>query len=99
MSTIRAAVIGVGNMGTAHAVCLSQGRVEGMTLAALCDVDDARRAELAAMFPGIPCYASVEELLAAGVAGTPWWRSPWTSPWPGPGSCARRRTGAVGSLR
>ena len=66
MSTIRAAVIGVGNMGTAHAVCLSQGRVEGMTLAALCDVDEARRAELKEMFPGVPCYASVEELLAAG---------------------------------
>ena len=68
MSTIRAAVIGVGNMGTAHAVCLSQGRVEGMTLAALCDVDEARRAELKEMFPGVPCYASVEELLAAGAA-------------------------------
>ncbi|MGN0746889.1 MAG: Gfo/Idh/MocA family oxidoreductase, partial [Aristaeellaceae bacterium] len=68
MSTIRAAVIGVGNMGTAHAACLSQGRVEGMTLAALCDVDAARRAELAEMFPGVPCYASVEELLAAGGA-------------------------------
>ena len=72
MSTIRAAVIGVGNMGTAHAVCLSQGRVEGMTLAALCDVDEARRAELREMFPGVPCYASVEELLAMKTRQVKW---------------------------
>ena len=30
MSTIRAAVIGIGNMGTAHANTLFQGKVNGM---------------------------------------------------------------------
>ena len=65
---IRTAVIGVGNMGTAHAAWLFDGRVEGMTLAALCDVDASRREAAASRFPGVPCYESAEALLAAGVA-------------------------------
>ena len=65
---IRTAVIGVGNMGTAHAAWLFEGRVEGMTLAALCDVDASRREAAASRFPGVPCYESAEALLAAGVA-------------------------------
>ena len=37
MNKIRTAVIGIGNMGTAHATCLFEGRIDGMELAAVCD--------------------------------------------------------------
>ena len=65
---IKTAVIGVGNMGTAHAAWLFEGRVEGLSLCAVCDVDASRRAAAQARFPGIPCYESVEALLSSSDA-------------------------------
>lgn len=68
MKPIRTAVIGVGNMGSAHANCIAQGRISGMVLSGLCDIAPARRSFCQEHFPGVPCYASVQELLAACVA-------------------------------
>ena len=68
MKQIRTAVIGVGNMGSAHANCIAEGRVEGLTLTALCDIAPVRQAYCRQRFPQLPCFASVEELLAAHVA-------------------------------
>ena len=44
MNTVRFGVIGVGNIGTAHAACLAAGKIEGAALAAVCDTDPSRRA-------------------------------------------------------
>ena len=68
MNQIRTAVIGVGNMGSAHAACIAQGRIEGLVLSALCDVAPARREYCARTYRDVPCFASVEELLASGAA-------------------------------
>ncbi len=68
MNMIRTAVIGVGNMGSAHASCIAGGKIEGLTLSALCDIAPARQAYCRETYPQVPCFASVEELLAAGVA-------------------------------
>ena len=68
MNTIRTAVIGVGNMGSAHASCIAAGKIEGLTLSALCDVEPARQAYCRERHPDVPCFGSVEELLAAGAA-------------------------------
>ena len=35
MSGIKVAVIGFGNMGTAHATCLAEGKIRGLELAAV----------------------------------------------------------------
>ena len=64
MQTIPTAIIGVGNMGSAHAACLAAGEAGALALAALCDIDPGRRAFCAQRFPGVPCYASWRELLA-----------------------------------
>ena len=37
MDGIRTAVIGIGNMGSAHAACLYEGKIPGLKLAAVCD--------------------------------------------------------------
>lgn len=66
MQRIRTAIVGVGNMGSAHAACVAQGRVEGLTLSALCDSAPERRAVCQQRYPDVPCYASVEDMLAAG---------------------------------
>ena len=65
METIRTAVIGVGNMGSAHANCIAAGRIDGLTLSALCDISPVRQAYCREHHPDVPCYASVEELLAS----------------------------------
>ncbi len=68
MKPIRTAVIGVGNMGSAHASCIAGGRIEGLILSALCDLSPDRQAYCRTKYPDIPCFASVEELVHSGAA-------------------------------
>lgn len=68
MKSIRTAVIGVGNMGSAHAGCIAQQRIGGLVLSALCDISPERQAYCRERYPELPCYPSVEALLAAGAA-------------------------------
>ncbi len=65
MNTVRFGVIGVGNIGTAHAACLAAGKIEGATLAAVCDIDPSRRA-FAEKTWGVPAFADCAALLASG---------------------------------
>lgn len=55
------AVIGVGRMGSVHAKNLKKGRIAGARLAAVCDVDEKKRAYWSSR--GIPAYPSVADLL------------------------------------
>ena len=66
MEELRTAVIGVGNMGTAHARCLFDGRIQGMRLTALCDIREDRRTFCRMLFSGIRIFSDWHELLAAG---------------------------------
>ena len=66
MNQVRTAVIGVGNMGSAHASCIAGGNIDGLILSALCDISPDRQAYCRAKYPGIPCFASVEELVHSG---------------------------------
>lgn len=68
MEPIRTAVIGIGNMGTAHAVCLAEGRVNGLVLTAVCDIDPARLADFVRRWPGVAAYSCLKDLLAARCA-------------------------------
>ena len=43
MQSVRIGVIGIGNMGSAHAVCVAQGEIKGLVLTAVCDLDEQRR--------------------------------------------------------
>ena len=56
-------VIGVGNMGTAHAKHLYEGKIEGGVLTALCDTDIRVRERLKAQFIGIKVYENHIDLL------------------------------------
>lgn len=63
MDTIKIAVIGVGNIGSAHARHIADGKVSGLKLAALCDTNPKRRELLEQEYPGIPVYCNHKELL------------------------------------
>ncbi|MBQ8894277.1 MAG: Gfo/Idh/MocA family oxidoreductase [Clostridia bacterium] len=65
--TVRIGVIGVGTMGYAHARHLMEGKTDRAVLAALCDNDAKRLAELKTLFSGVPVFADADALLAAGL--------------------------------
>lgn len=60
----RLAIIGLGAMGAAHARNVQGGKVDGLTLSAVCD-QDASRCE--AFAPALAC-SSLDEIIAAGAA-------------------------------
>ncbi len=60
---VRVGVIGIGNMGTAHAACLQKGAVNGLQLAAVCDCDEQKRAFCAEKFPDVPFFGNWQTLL------------------------------------
>ena len=56
-------IIGVGNMGTAHAKHLFESKIEGAVLTAICDTDIRVRERLSAQFIGIKVYKNHIDLL------------------------------------
>ncbi|MCY0877965.1 MAG: Gfo/Idh/MocA family oxidoreductase [Firmicutes bacterium] len=66
METVRIGVIGVGNIGRHHAQYLAEGRIRGAELTAACDADPAARAWVAARYPGVAVFESMEGLWASG---------------------------------
>lgn len=65
METVRLAVVGAGNMGIQHLRDLSA--MEGVRLAAVCDIDPVRL-EAAATAHGIPAFGGARALLDSGLA-------------------------------
>lgn len=63
-SSIRVAVIGLGNMGTFHARLIADGKVPGMRLASVVDSDPQK----AMQFPEVPFFSDFAELRDSGEA-------------------------------
>ena len=63
---VRIGVIGVGNIGSAHAAALYRREIKGATLGALCDTDPDKRRALAQSYPDIPVYADASSLFQDG---------------------------------
>ena len=64
---VRAAVIGYGGIGSAHTASLYQGKVEGMTLAAVCDINPVRLDIVRERFPGVRCEQDYHALLDGSI--------------------------------
>ena len=56
MDKVRVGIIGVGNMGSAHAACIHGGNIPGMELVALCDIAEPRREACRERFPEISVF-------------------------------------------
>lgn len=61
--TIRVGIIGIGNMGSAHAACIGAGRIRGMELAALCDVIPAKKEYCAKTYPQAAFFEDWQALI------------------------------------
>ena len=66
METLRFGVVGIGNMGSAHAVQLFEGRVKGAKLAAVCDCRRERLEWAGERLGRVPRYEDYETLLDSG---------------------------------
>ena len=64
---LRMGIIGVGNIGSAHAHCIAGGQIRGMYLTALCDTDSDRRQALHEQYPDLPIFENHHALLTSGL--------------------------------
>ena len=66
MKEIRVGVIGIGNMGYAHAVCIAENGVKGMRLCAVCDISSDKIRSFEKDYPETLTYTDYNELLKSG---------------------------------
>ncbi|HJB09224.1 MAG TPA: Gfo/Idh/MocA family oxidoreductase [Candidatus Brachybacterium merdavium] len=63
---VRLGIIGFGAQGTTYAGFIADGRVEGMSLGAICDIDAEKKALAAEKHPGVPFYEDYIAMLDSG---------------------------------
>lgn len=67
MDTVRVGIIGLGNMGSGHAKNIVKGEVEGMTLAAIADINPERRAWAKENCPGAEIFDDAIKMMDSGL--------------------------------
>ncbi len=70
MSELNVGIIGIGNMGSAHSKNILEGKVEGMRLAAVCDISPAKLDWAKENLPGVPLFADAREMIKSGLIDT-----------------------------
>ena len=66
MANVKLGIIGIGNMGTGHADNIVAGKVPGLEVAAIADIDASKRETAAKKYPGVEIYETAEDLYKAG---------------------------------
>ena len=64
---LRVGIIGVGNIGSAHAKRIYEGKISGMCLCALCDTDAAVGQSLSEKYPDVTVFESSDALMESGL--------------------------------
>ena len=70
MDFVKAGIVGLGNMGSAHAANLRDGKIDGMRLCAVCDIAQSKKKWAETNLPGVPFFSDYKELLASGTIDT-----------------------------
>lgn len=65
MDIVRLGIIGIGNIGTAHAHAVYGGEISGMKLKAVCDVNPKRLEYAKAAFDGVKGFQAPTSLSKA----------------------------------
>lgn len=63
MKQVRVAVVGIGNMGVAHAACIANGEIEGLSLVAVCDCVRDKIERFQKLYPSVRGYTDYEVML------------------------------------
>ena len=64
---LKVGIIGIGNVGSSHAQCIFDKKVDGMTLTAVCDINPALKPLAAQRIPGVTFYDDYHQLLQSDV--------------------------------
>ncbi len=67
MNKVRVGIIGIGNIGTAHATCIYNNEINGMCLAALCDISDSRQQYCKEKFADVPFFTDYKQMFSSGL--------------------------------
>ena len=68
MENLKIGVIGIGNIGTAHARCLYDGKIKGASLSAVCDISKDRVDYCKDVFDNINVFTSYKDLIDSHTA-------------------------------
>ncbi len=63
MDTLKTVVIGIGNMGFAHASCIVNGEIEGLSLVAVCDTDEQKLNLFSEVHTNITVFSDYKALI------------------------------------
>ncbi|MBR5542857.1 MAG: Gfo/Idh/MocA family oxidoreductase [Oscillospiraceae bacterium] len=66
MTHLRIGIIGIGNMGFAHATCIAQNEINGMVLTAVCDINNEKTASFVEKYPKVRQYSDYNEMFDSG---------------------------------
>ncbi len=64
--TVHIGIVGIGTIGSAHMQSIYDGKISGMKLMAVCDIDAQRCAELSAEYPDIDIFSSYKDMISSG---------------------------------
>lgn len=67
MDTVRVGIIGFGSMGSGHAASIAEGKINGMKLCAICDVDPVQQEDAKKKYPDVAVFAEHTALLESGI--------------------------------
>lgn len=62
MKTVKLGLVGFGNMGSLHAKNVTGGRVPGMELIAVADIDKEKRNEIKRLYPEVEVYETADDM-------------------------------------
>lgn len=63
---VRLGIVGIGNMGSAHAKTVYEGKVDGLRLCEVCDLDEEKLSWAASELPGVKTCLDYKEMLQSG---------------------------------
>ncbi len=64
MENVSVAIVGIGNMGSAHAACIAENQIKGMSLTAVCDISEKKLEAFSEKYPNIKRYTDYEKLFS-----------------------------------
>lgn len=67
MKEVKVGIIGIGNMGSAHANCIYNNEIKGLKLVATCDISSKRREYCKNNFLGVEVFSDYKELVKSGI--------------------------------
>lgn len=68
MEKVRIGIIGIGNMGSAHAKSLLEGNINNMELTAVCDIAEEKRSWAKENLKDVPIFENYSDLIKSGLA-------------------------------